>query len=125
MEIRFYWKLRDLYEEVKRGNPPFWIHITGQLIWREYFYTMGHVNPRFDKNAGNPACLPIPWLENEAHADLWKKGMTGYPFIDAAMRQLYREGAFVIELGWLYLSQWVVVLQVGSTTRQGMQCPCS
>ena len=102
MMHRFYWKLRDLYDEVKRGNPPFWSHITGQLIWREFFYTMGRANPRFGKNTGNPACLPIPWLENGLHADLWKKGMTGYPFIDAAMRQLYREGAVVI-LSWTHL----------------------
>ena len=32
------------------------------------------------------------WSHNEVHLDAWKKGNTGYPLIDAAMRQLWAIG---------------------------------
>jgi len=52
-------------------------------------------NPHFDQMVPNPICLNIPWcsdLEGKANLEKWKKGETGYPFIDAAMRQLLEEG---------------------------------
>jgi cryptochrome len=50
------------------------------------------MNPKFDKELDNPICLQIPWNENEEFFDKWKNGQTGYPFIDAGMRQLNQEG---------------------------------
>ena len=50
------------------------------------------MNPKFDKEADNPICLQIPWNENEEFFDKRKNGQTGYPFIDAGMRQLNQEG---------------------------------
>ena len=73
-----------------------WVGITGQLIWREYFYTMSRLNPYYDKEVNNPICLQIPWLEDEVLFEKWKLGITGYPFIDAGMRQLNQEGLFCI-----------------------------
>ena len=67
-------------------------HITGQLIWREYFYTMCIDNPVYDKSENNPICLNIPWSTDESMLQIWKDGKTGYPFIDAAQRQLHEEG---------------------------------
>ena len=89
---RFYWKIHDLFNEVNKGSPPSWIHITGQLIWREYFYTMCCNNPKYDVMVGNPICLQIPWKEDNTQFEKWKNGQTGYPFIDAGMRQLLQEG---------------------------------
>lgn len=37
---------------------------------------------------GNPICINIPWYTNEDHLSAWEEGRTGYPFIDACMRQL-------------------------------------
>jgi deoxyribodipyrimidine photo-lyase len=34
----------------------------------------------------------FPWVDNEYYFDSWKKGMTGYPIIDAGMRELYTTG---------------------------------
>lgn len=66
---------------------------TSQLIWRDYFYIMSFDNKNFDQIEKNPACLKISWnsVENEKHKNMlecWKYGKTGYPFIDAGMRQL-------------------------------------
>ncbi|XP_065557615.1 cryptochrome-1-like [Artemia franciscana] len=89
---KFYWSLREAFEKVYKGNLPFWHHVTGQLLWREYFYVMSRRNPEFDKIDTNPICLKIKWYNNEEWFQKWKDGMTGYPFIDAAMRQLNQEG---------------------------------
>ena len=37
----------------------------------------------------------FPWVKNEDHLAAWKKGKTGYPIVDAGMRELY-------ETGWMH-----------------------
>ena len=37
-------------------------------------------------------CKQIPWDTNEEYLAAWKEGRTGYPFIDAIMTQLRKEG---------------------------------
>ena len=41
---------------------------------------------------GNIVCKQIPWDTNEEYLAAWKEGRTGYPFIDAIMTQLRKEG---------------------------------
>ncbi|KAL1115936.1 hypothetical protein AAG570_005431 [Ranatra chinensis] len=94
---RFYWSIHDLFEEVHKGQVPATQSITGQLIWREYFYTMSVNNPHYAQMESNPICININWMgrsdpEYETRLNRWKRGMTGYPFIDAIMRQLKQEG---------------------------------
>jgi len=88
----FYHKIHDLFDQINRGQRPTLIHITGQLIWREYFYTMSRLNVQYGEMKNNPICLPIPWSENDDLFEKWKNGKTGYPFIDAGLRQLREEG---------------------------------
>nr|CAD7411492.1 unnamed protein product [Timema poppensis] len=91
---RFYWQVHDLFRAVHGGEPPASESLTSQLIWREYFYTMSLNNQYYGEMARNKICLDIPWREKDIQTDLdlWKQGKTGYPFIDAAMRQLLAEG---------------------------------
>nr|UXK97092.1 cryptochrome [Haliotis discus hannai] len=87
----FYWKLRELYKKVKKGNePPLALH--GQLLWREFFYTVATNNPNFDTMIGNPMCVQIPWDRNPEALAKWAEGQTGFPWIDAIMVQLRQEG---------------------------------
>jgi cryptochrome len=94
----FYWKVHDLFNTVKKAMSskfPEGPHITGQLIWREYFYTMAVENHAFGNMLGNPICLNIPWASGDTTVRMveqWKAGQTGFPLIDAAMRQLLSEG---------------------------------
>lgn len=92
----FYWCVHDLFARVQANNQlkhPGGHHITGQLIWREYFYTMSVHNPHYAEMELNPICLNIPWYEaKDDSLDRWKEGRTGFPLIDAAMRQLMAEG---------------------------------
>lgn len=72
------------------SQPPVSLH--GQLLWREFFYLHGHVTPNFDRMQGNPVVRQIPWDRDAALLQAWKDGRTGYPYIDAIMRQLKAEG---------------------------------
>lgn len=72
---------------------------TSQLIWRDFFYTMASNNKNFGQMEDNPACISIPWNdieipENKRMLECWKNGKTGYPFIDAGMRQLMQVPKF-------------------------------
>ncbi|GFU12876.1 cryptochrome-1 [Nephila pilipes] len=88
---KFYWSLQDLHERV---NSDICVpdSLIGQLLWREYFYAMCMNNPFYATMVENPICLNIPWTTNEQHLQSWINGKTGYPFIDAAMRQMVQEG---------------------------------
>lgn len=65
------------------GGAPY---ITGQLLWRVYFYTMSVDNPFCDKMESNPICQKIPWapLDLTEQFDKWKTGRPAYPLIAAA-----------------------------------------
>ncbi len=62
---RFYWALRDI--ELRRGGkhtqPP--VSLLGQLLWREFFYTVGAGTPNFDRMSDNELCKPVPWNADE------------------------------------------------------------
>lgn len=50
-------------------QPP--VSLLGQLLWREFFYTVGAVTPNFDRMEGNPVCRQIPWERDEKLMDAW------------------------------------------------------
>lgn len=72
------------------SQPPQSLH--GQLLFREMFYVMGCSVPNFDKDSGNAMCKHMPWGKDAALLAAWEEGRTGYPFIDALMRQLKQTG---------------------------------
>lgn len=86
----FYHRLTELYRKVKLGEPP--ISLYGQLLWREFFFTVAANNPHFDRMATNPMCLQIPWRKSPERLQKWEEGKTGFPWIDAIMVQLRQEG---------------------------------
>ncbi|XP_038072863.1 cryptochrome-1-like isoform X1 [Patiria miniata] len=87
---KFYWRIHDTYTELNNTISP--SHLTAQLIWREYFYTMSVGNKNFDRMNGNNICLKIDWSEDQEKLQKWTEGETGYPWIDACMKQLKVEG---------------------------------
>ncbi|KAJ8299334.1 hypothetical protein KUTeg_023394 [Tegillarca granosa] len=67
----FYHRLQEIYSHSKKHSmPPVSLH--GQLLWREFFYTVGSVTPNFDKMEGNPVCTQVPWQHNPDHLEAWK-----------------------------------------------------
>lgn len=87
----FYHELQEvLKRHRKHSEPP--VSLVGQLMWREFFYTAGFSEPNFDKMTGNTLCRQISWNHDDEVVTMWANGQTGYPFIDAIMRQLRQEG---------------------------------
>jgi deoxyribodipyrimidine photo-lyase len=62
-----------------------------ELIWREFYMQILWHFPRHDK-AFKPAYDNIAWRNNEAEFQAWCQGRTGYPLVDAGMRELNATG---------------------------------
>jgi deoxyribodipyrimidine photo-lyase len=63
-----------------------------ELIWREFYMFILAYNPEVIDRAFKPAYDQIPWRNNEMEFEAWCKGMTGYPIVDAGMRELNETG---------------------------------
>jgi deoxyribodipyrimidine photo-lyase len=64
----------------------------GELIWREFFQHILAHHPNVLKEAFNPTFRTIQWDTDEKLFSAWQEGLTGYPLVDAAMRQLNQTG---------------------------------
>lgn len=64
-----------------------------ELIWRDFYHAILWHFPRVGKSlAFKPEYDRIPWRNNETAFEKWCKGMTGYPIVDAGMRELNATG---------------------------------
>lgn len=63
-----------------------------ELIWRNFFSTILYHFPHVEKRAFKPKYDLIEWRNNEKEFELWCQGETGYPFVDAGMRELNETG---------------------------------
>lgn len=117
---KFWWDVQDVMErrkKAKKNNAPIPTNLPGQLLFREmYFAAHAAVGEPFFRTYGNPMVRFIDWHlqsktpEQIAHGEeggklyevdsdeaevwflRWKEGRTGFPWIDALMRQLKQEG---------------------------------
>lgn len=63
-----------------------------QLAWREFSYHMLYHFPKIPTENYKKKFDNFPWEENNNLLKAWQKGLTGYPIVDAGMRELYRTG---------------------------------
>ncbi|MGY6559783.1 MAG: cryptochrome/photolyase family protein [Nitritalea sp.] len=63
-----------------------------ELIWREFYMMILAHNPKVVDQAFKPAYDQIPWRQEEADFEKWCQGKTGYPIVDAGMRELNATG---------------------------------
>lgn len=63
-----------------------------ELIWREFYMMILAYNPHVVDRAFKPAYDQIPWRNNEEEFQAWCDGKTGYPIVDAGMRELNATG---------------------------------
>ncbi len=66
-----------------------------ELGWREFSHSLINYFPEFLKGNFRKEFDKFPWAKNEKFLKAWKRGMTGYPIVDAGMRELY-------ETGWMH-----------------------
>jgi deoxyribodipyrimidine photo-lyase len=63
-----------------------------QLIWREFAYHMLYHHPHTDLKPLRPEFAHFPWKKDPDAFKAWKEGKTGYPIVDAGMRELWETG---------------------------------
>jgi deoxyribodipyrimidine photo-lyase len=73
---------------IAEDNEIFW----QELIWREFFMQILWHFPHTPDNAFKPKYDRIDWRNNEDEFKKWCEGQTGYPLVDAGMRQLNETG---------------------------------
>ncbi|NND25510.1 MAG: deoxyribodipyrimidine photo-lyase [Flavobacteriaceae bacterium] len=73
---------------INETNEIFW----QELIWREFFMQILWHFPHTVNKSFKPKYDRIEWRNNEKEFDLWCQGKTGYPLVDAGMRQLNSTG---------------------------------
>jgi deoxyribodipyrimidine photo-lyase len=64
----------------------------GELIWRDFFFALLHAFPRVTEHAFRPELDDIGFSNDADRFAAWCEGRTGYPLVDAAMRQLVGSG---------------------------------
>lgn len=63
-----------------------------ELIWRDFYHMILWHFPRVETKAFKPAYDKIEWRNNEKEFAAWCEGNTGYPIVDAGMRELNTTG---------------------------------
>ena len=67
--------------------------LTNELLWREFSHHLLFTFPALPEQNWKDAFAAFPWVGSDApEAEAWRRGRTGYPIVDAAMRQLWSEG---------------------------------
>lgn len=96
------------------------------MIYREFFYTVAYTVNNFTRIEGNRICKDIKWTDpktNERAAEWiekFKQGMTGYPWIDAAVRQMKTEG-WITHISRFSLASFLTVGQMWCSWEFGQQ----
>ena len=63
-----------------------------ELVWRDFYFAILHHFPHVVGHAFKPELDALPFTNDEAKWRAWCEGRTGYPLVDAAMRQLNQTG---------------------------------
>jgi deoxyribodipyrimidine photo-lyase len=68
---------------------------TDELVWREFYHAILAEHPRVLRGAFRGELAGVAWEDDPAGLRAWCEGRTGFPFVDAGMRQL-------AETGWMH-----------------------
>ena len=75
--------------ESARSRSAAWL---SELVWRDFFFAVLAARPDVVDHAFRREYDRLAWSSNERHWQAWRDGRTGYPIVDAAMRELAAEG---------------------------------
>lgn len=67
-------------------------HFRKELVWRDFSYHLLFHFPDLATKNWNPRFDAFPWKDSPDPFERWTRGETGYPIVDAGMRQLWRHG---------------------------------
>lgn len=91
--------ISDAPDKDARAGAQVWLD---ELIWRDFYIHILHHFPRVSRTSFREEYEQIEWRNDEDAFDAWRNGRTGYPLVDAAMRQLS-------EAGWIHNRARMVV----------------
>lgn len=81
--------IRELARKANAQQDKTWLN---ELIWREFYMMVLYHFPHTMDHAFRPEYDRIKWENNEAQFKAWCDGQTGYPLVDAGMRELNKTG---------------------------------
>jgi deoxyribodipyrimidine photo-lyase len=85
---------REAWQRAQAGSRGAEVWLS-ELIWRDFYHQILHHHPRVVGHAFRPEYDGLHWEHGkhaEAHFEAWCEGRTGYPLVDAGMRQLVQTG---------------------------------
>lgn len=68
------------------------VQYSKEILWREFAYHLFYHFPTLERKALKQEFKKFPWKRNKKKLLAWKKGKTGYPIVDAGMRELWTTG---------------------------------
>lgn len=80
--------IRKLAAEAQELNPVF----LKELVWREFFQMILWHHPSVVSHSFRPEYDKIKWRNNDVDFQKWCEGKTGFPIVDAGMRELNETG---------------------------------
>jgi deoxyribodipyrimidine photo-lyase len=84
--------IRELARQAKAADDKTFLN---ELCWRDFYFQVLDHFPHVEKGSFRPEYDRIEWRNNEDEFDKWCRGETGYPIVDAGMRQLNT-------IGWMH-----------------------
>ncbi len=87
--FRTAWNLMLSHKLIIKENIETWL---SELIWREFYSSILQAFSGIEKQEFKTEYQNLPWKKDEKLLQAWINGQTGYPIIDAAMRQLKATG---------------------------------
>jgi deoxyribodipyrimidine photo-lyase len=84
--------IRELARQARDANDQTFL---SELCWRDFYFQVLDHFPHVERNSFRREYDQIEWRNNEDEFDKWCRGETGYPIVDAGMRQLNT-------IGWMH-----------------------
>ena len=84
-----WYKIDEFKKEIENKNIEIF---KTELGWREFFYNLMFHFPYIQNQNLQKKFNKFPWESNSKFLNFWKKGLTGYPIVDAGMRELWQTG---------------------------------
>ena len=81
--------IRELAGAAMKSAEKTWLN---ELIWREFYMMILHHFPKTATHAFRPGYERINWINDENQFKAWCEGRTGFPLVDAGMRELNATG---------------------------------
>lgn len=83
--------INDLLEDYESDEKNYEAFIR-EVLFREFYYVLMTQYPETATKSFSEKYRNMQWSYNKTHFEVWKKGQTGYPIVDAAMKKLNRTG---------------------------------